>query len=656
VASRRSSFKDASTLGRCWDGAWSKEGSPFQKWTGDFGPSAVPATASGAARAPAPSTSPTVCTSASSKLRELDWDAAAEPKTLEFSSIRLSRDEFGSSARLLLPEAPREAPSVVGAALGGDWRAAAQGAVQHFRREATAILREFLEFDVSRTPPGQADRALQPPDPAASAGERFQGFEDAWKDDASSTTATTNLPSAMNEEVGHSLSSTFPGVNEGFISPWEGFSRSSGRRAWPGARDASVGAHDASASPSGVGSSGGRHGAARAPPVPPQELTASVASSAGLFAPPAEHSDRRQRQCRGEFDATRDAPVVDERPLGEQFMNAAPEEPAASSGGLFAPLAEPSGHRQWCAEFDAGPDPSAVDQRPLGEQCMNVAPEELAVSAASSPGLLAPPAERCGSRRLCQEFDARLDAPVADQWPLGEQYTRADPEEPVVSAASSTGPSSSAAEHSCHRQWPAEFNARPETPGVFQHPLEEQYIGAAPQEPPASVASPASRLTPAADDSGGQRQCWELDEGFDAPALDQHPPSLDQHLLGEQCMSAASEDTRPADESEWPRSPRVDDAMDEVTRHLMHARDKIEAVELEFAQIMSELANYGERWGEGPPPTDAWEEPRAGYTEYFCINTPTPNKPDMFLFAPTGSPVELARPLEPTRLAPTLPE
>eukprot|EP00415_Alexandrium_ostenfeldii_P002253 UN2253 len=73
-------------------------------------------------------------------------------------------------------------------------------------------------------------------------------------------------------------------------------------------------------------------------------------------------------------------------------------------------------------------------------------------------------------------------------------------------------------------------------------------------------------------------------------------------------MSAASEDTRPADESEWPRSPRVDDAMDEVTRHLMHARDKVEAVELEFAQIMSELANYGERWGEGPPPTDAWED------------------------------------------------
>eukprot|EP00435_Cladocopium_sp_Y103_P036555 s1114_g9.t1 len=36
------------------------------------------------------------------------------------------------------------------------------------------------------------------------------------------------------------------------------------------------------------------------------------------------------------------------------------------------------------------------------------------------------------------------------------------------------------------------------------------------------------------------------------------------------------------------------DTADEVTKHLMQARDKIEAVEREFAQIMSELAAYGQ--------------------------------------------------------------
>jgi len=37
----------------------------------------------------------------------------------------------------------------------------------------------------------------------------------------------------------------------------------------------------------------------------------------------------------------------------------------------------------------------------------------------------------------------------------------------------------------------------------------------------------------------------------------------------------------------------VDDKVDEVTRHLLQAREKIEAVEREFAQIMGELAAYG---------------------------------------------------------------
>lgn len=39
--------------------------------------------------------------------------------------------------------------------------------------------------------------------------------------------------------------------------------------------------------------------------------------------------------------------------------------------------------------------------------------------------------------------------------------------------------------------------------------------------------------------------------------------------------------------------PGVEDKVDEVTRHLLQAREKIEAVEREFAQIMGELAAYG---------------------------------------------------------------
>eukprot|EP00929_Paragymnodinium_shiwhaense_P080362 TRINITY_DN41908_c0_g1_i1.p1 TRINITY_DN41908_c0_g1~~TRINITY_DN41908_c0_g1_i1.p1 ORF type:complete len:582 (-),score=139.85 TRINITY_DN41908_c0_g1_i1:27-1772(-) len=45
----------------------------------------------------------------------------------------------------------------------------------------------------------------------------------------------------------------------------------------------------------------------------------------------------------------------------------------------------------------------------------------------------------------------------------------------------------------------------------------------------------------------------------------------------------------------------VDETVDEVTRHLLRAREKIEAVESEFAHIMSELAAYG-RSGAKPSP------------------------------------------------------
>mmetsp|Transcript_55117 Transcript_55117/g.87482 ORF Transcript_55117/g.87482 Transcript_55117/m.87482 type:complete len:200 (-) Transcript_55117:40-639(-) len=47
------------------------------------------------------------------------------------------------------------------------------------------------------------------------------------------------------------------------------------------------------------------------------------------------------------------------------------------------------------------------------------------------------------------------------------------------------------------------------------------------------------------------------------------------------------------------------DTADEVTKHLMQARDKIEAVEREFAQIMSELAAYGQCANQAETVNDA---------------------------------------------------
>lgn len=348
------------------------------------------------AAAPAASASPTVCTSASSKLRELEWEAAAEPRALEFSSLGLSRDDFGSSARLLAPEAAAEASAHASAAAACQWQSMVEGAVLEFRRDATAIVHEFLDLDAcplqSALPPFRAEPSLPssapgfpPTSAAACASEHFEGFGEPWKDES---LETTHLPSTMNGDAWTSLSSTFPGTER------SGF-----------------------------------------------------------------------RQSHAEL------------------------EPYTS--GMRSPDKPPAGFGQWQRDFD------------------------LPAEGKRSPG-------------------------------------------------------------------------------------ERSAAGAA--------------------------------------LKDAHSP----YGAGR------------------PRSPRVDDTMDEVTRHLMHARDKIEAVELEFAQIMGELASYGERWGDGSGASragvSAWEEPQAGPTEYFCINTPTPNKPGLFAFPPTGSPVELPRPLETGKLAPAMPE
>jgi len=77
----------------------------------------------------------------------------------------------------------------------------------------------------------------------------------------------------------------------------------------------------------------------------------------------------------------------------------------------------------------------------------------------------------------------------------------------------------------------------------------------------------------------------------------------------------------------------TDGTMDDVTRHLMHARDKIEAVEHEFTQIMAELANYGKRFAAAADP-DAAERKSP---EYFCIDTPTPRRKEGSSFPPSSA-------------------
>jgi len=81
------------------------------------------------------------------------------------------------------------------------------------------------------------------------------------------------------------------------------------------------------------------------------------------------------------------------------------------------------------------------------------------------------------------------------------------------------------------------------------------------------------------------------------------------------------------------RVMHTDDTMDGVTRHLMHARDKIEAVEHEFAQIMAELANYGKRFAVAA----GSEAAQRKIPEYFCIDTPTPRRKEGSSFPPSSA-------------------
>merc|ERR1712187_284476 len=90
---------------------------------------------------------------------------------------------------------------------------------------------------------------------------------------------------------------------------------------------------------------------------------------------------------------------------------------------------------------------------------------------------------------------------------------------------------------------------------------------------------------------------------------------------------------------------RVDETVDEGTRHLQFARNKIEAVEQEFAQIMQELADYGKRADERLPRDakrdDGAEERMAMARHGFGASTGQwQQEPEVFaIYMPSGEPL-----------------
>lgn len=123
------------------------------------------------------------------------------------------------------------------------------------------------------------------------------------------------------------------------------------------------------------------------------------------------------------------------------------------------------------------------------------------------------------------------------------------------------------------------------------------------------------------------------------------PSQPEQHMLdnGRGICRMASMEVSEGTQTKASSQPVIDNTVDEMTRHLMHAREKIDAVETEFAQIMSELVSYGQRIPHAPgsgvraasapgfPPPRAKDMqaaasrgsgPRGGPPEMFLIGTP----------------------------------
>lgn len=108
-----------------------------------------------------------------------------------------------------------------------------------------------------------------------------------------------------------------------------------------------------------------------------------------------------------------------------------------------------------------------------------------------------------------------------------------------------------------------------------------------------------TRLSCRARRNGGTDSCTAVarsgsvdrDNDFTSNACSPHRD--DSHICARLSSSAVADPGLCAIQSAK-KSEFVDSTVDEVTRHLLHARDKIEAVEHEFAQIMGELIAYGQ--------------------------------------------------------------
>jgi len=134
-----------------------------------------------------------------------------------------------------------------------------------------------------------------------------------------------------------------------------------------------------------------------------------------------------------------------------------------------------------------------------------------------------------------------------------------------------------------------------------------------------------------------QSQVSKQTSQFDRPqSVSSSPPLYKSSLLPSAADGRSPETVGAKLGSGSPTKP-VDDTADEVTRHLLCARSKIEAVENEFAQIMSELTAYSERLppkrsspaapAASPPPGIARNRRGGGaaprdFPEHFFVGTP----------------------------------
>ncbi|CAJ1454944.1 unnamed protein product [Effrenium voratum] len=125
----------------------------------------------------------------------------------------------------------------------------------------------------------------------------------------------------------------------------------------------------------------------------------------------------------------------------------------------------------------------------------------------------------------------------------------------------------------------------------------QQQVQSEPQMTPATRGTPP--LPQPKPESGTsqpltQPLAWPL---FMSPAPTQaQPQASDQPPPPQLPAQFAVVEPTTVPQTDQPQSQGPDpDMVDEVTKHLLLARDKIEAVEREFAQIMGELASYGRK-------------------------------------------------------------